>query len=381
MKKTPLEYGIYACNALMNKYEPEELPPKGTLFYHQGVFLSGMKEIYTLTKDKQYLEYVKKYMDNVIGPNGEVYGFCHEITTTDMPKFAKESLTMLDCKQPCILCYWLYDETGEEKYHKVIETVAESMYYWPVNQYGGYWHMMTQPFQMWMDGAYMIGPFCVEYAERFGDDILRERAIKQVFLMDEFMRDPVTGLYYHGFDDSRQERWADPNTGLSGQFWGRAVGWYTVAILDILEHLPQEHPSRERLRQIEYRLLNNLRKYQDSENGMWYQILDKPNEPDNWVETSCTCLFMYSYAKAYRMGIMGEEVHEILRKAYDGLEEKLYFDEQGNLVISEVCVGTCIEEGTYDFYIQRPKTENDLHGVGAFLLMCAELERYRNEKV
>ena len=376
--KTPLEYGKLACDAFIHKYEPEMLPPVGSLFYHQGVCLSGMQRIYLLTGDKKYFNYIKDYVDSVIGPNGELIGFEHELNTPETADLARRALQMLDHKQPIILFYNLYDETGDEKYMRAIKTVGESMHYWPVNQYGGYWHMMTQHNQMWLDGAYMAGPLSVMHAQRFGDAVLRERAINQVFLMDDFMKDEKTGLYYHGWDDSKQEAWADPETGLSSQFWGRAVGWYTVAILDILDYIPADHPAVPRLKQIEADLLRALAKFQDKKTGMWFEVLDQIDREDNWVESSCTNLFIYSYAKAIRTGIVSkEEFGDVVEKAYEGSINSTYMDEEGYLVIDKVCIGTCIDEGTYEHYINRLQIKNDLHGGGAFILMCAEMEKYR----
>jgi len=376
--KKPIEYGRLACDAIMHKYKPEKLPPEGVLFYHQGVFLSGMQNIYYLTKDKKYFNYIKKYADSVLGENGELMGFVHELTTPETPWLAKQALVMLDHKQATIILYNLFDETGNEKYIKPVIEAAKSMHYWPVNDYGGYWHMMTQPNQMWMDGAYMAGPLSVMYAKRFGDTVLRDRAIKQVFLMEDFLKDEKTGLYFHGWDDSKEKMpWADPETGLSSEIWGRAVGWYTVAILDILEYIPEDHPDVPRLKKIEKDLLTALVKYQDPKTGMWFEVLDKINEPDNWVESSCTNLFIYSYAKAIRMGVVSEEEFgEVLRKAYEGSIASLTYDSEGFLEINLVCAGTCIDEGTYDYYVKRPQVTNDLHGAGAFVLMCAEMQRY-----
>lgn len=376
MNKSPLKYGIETCDALIKRYKAQDLPPKGVLFYHQGVALSGMQQIYLLTGDKKYFNYIKEYIDSVIGENGELFGFTHEMNTSSTPSLAKSALTMLDHKQPSILLYNLYDETGNEKYMNAIKTIAQSMYYWPVNQYGGYWHMMTQPYQMWMDGAYMAGPLSVMYADRFGDEILRERAIKQILIMDEYIKDKKTGLYYHGWDDSKKECWSDPKTGLSGQFWGRAIGWYAVAILDMLDYIPEDHPTVCKLKQIEADLLKSLARYQDKKTGLWFNVLDKGDCPDNWVESSCTNLFIYSYAKALRKGIIGKEYEKVLNKAYEGIENILYYDEDGNIVIDNVCEGCCIDEGTYEHYITRPRVKNDLHGIGAFLLMCSEMHRF-----
>jgi len=379
LKKMPLDYAKLACEAMMHRYAARDLPPKGALFYIPGVFLSGMQRVWHMTKEQKYFDYVKDYVDSVIAPDGSLYGVCHELVMpqTEGIEYNRRALTMLDCKQPTVLFYDLYDETGDEKYINAIKTIGQSMYFWPVNRYGGYWHMMNQHNQMWLDGAYMAGPLSVKYAKQFGEPVLRERAIHQVFLMDDYMKDNKTGLYYHGWDDSKQAEWADPETGLSAQIWGRAVGWYAVAILDILDDIPKSHPATERLKQIVRDLLIALAKYQDTETGLWFQILDCPEREDNWLESSCSCLFVYSYAKAIRNGILDGNYADVLEKAYAGIEDMLYYDEDGLLVVDHICTGTSISAGTYEHYIKRPRVKNNLHGVGAFVLMCTEMELYR----
>jgi len=376
---TPVEYGKLACEALMHQYEAKDLPPKDVLFYHQGVFLSGMQQVYLLTGEKRYFNYIKDYADHVLGPNGELYGFLHEMNTAETPWLAKCALQMLDHKQATIILYNLFDETGDAKYINAIKTAADSMHYWPVNDFGGYWHMMTQHNQMWLDGAYMAGPLSVLYAKRFGDVVLRERAINQIFIIDDHIKDEKTGLYFHGWDPTKEAEWADKTTGLSQEIWGRAVGWYAVAILDILENIPKDHPAVARLTQIEADLLRALIKYQDKKTGMWYEVTDKPDGEGNWLESSSTNLFIYSYAKAIRMGVVERvEFADVLERAYAGSIDSLYLDEAGYLVIDLVCIGTCIESGTYEHYINRQIIKNDLHGAGAFILMCAEMQRYRD---
>ena len=230
-----------------------------------------------------------------------------------------------------------------------------------------------------LDGVYMVGPLSVMYSERFKDPRLRDRAIKQIFIIDEHMKDAKTGLYYHGWDPLKKQDWADKETGLSSQIWGRAVGWFAVAILDVLDYIPKSHPYAERLKQIEAELLKSLAKYQDKKTGMWFEVLDKPEKQDNWVESSRTCLFIYSYAKAIERGIIPkEEYSDILEKAYNGLIESIYYDDDGNLTIDNICCGTCIGKGTYEYYIQRNRIKNDLHGMGAFLLMCSEMQCYES---
>lgn len=183
------------------------------------------------------------------------------------------------------------------------------------------------------------------------------------------------GLYYHGWDPSKQAGWADKETGLSKECWGRAVGWYAVAILDMLDYIPEDHPAVARLKQIEADLLEALAKYQDEKTGMWFEVLDKPEKEDNWIETSCTCLFAYSYAKAIRTGVVGKEYADVLEKAYSGVINSLYYDEEGYLIVDNVCGGCCVESGTYEHYVNQRRVKNDLHGMGAFVLMCAEMQR------
>ncbi|MCR4719621.1 MAG: glycoside hydrolase family 88 protein [Firmicutes bacterium] len=376
---TPLDYGKLACDAVMNKFRAEELPPKGVFFYHQGVFLSGMEKIYKLCGEDKYFEYIKKYVDSVIDKDGDIVGFVAEKVTETTPDLAKRALQMLDHKMPTILLYELLDKTGDVRYEKAIKTVAESMHFWPVNTIGGYWHMMTQHNQMWLDGAYMAGPLSVMYADRFGDALLRERAIKQILIIDEKMKDSKTGLYFHGWDESKEMPWADKETGLSAEIWGRAVGWYAVAILDILDYIPENHPKIPKLHNIIKDLLKSLVNFQDKKTGMWFEVLDKPEREDNWVESSCTNLFIYSYAKAMRKNIVENNIYkDVLERAYRGIVDSLYYDENKNIVIDNVCIGTCIDEGTYEHYVSREKIKNDLHGVGAFVLMCSEMEIYKN---
>lgn len=374
-KLSPLELGIMGCEAVMNQFAAEELPPKNFLFYHQGVFLSGVEQIFKLSKDEKYFQYIKKYVDSVIGENGEIYGICHELDHSAVSAPAQQSLTMLDYKQPIILFYNLYEVTKDIKYKNAIEQMTQSMYYWPVNVHNGYWHAMFLPHQVWLDGAYMAGPLSAMYST-FGDSTLLNRAIEQMFIIDKNMKDKNSGLYFHAWDPSKESDWADKATGLSSQIWSRAVGWYSVAMLDILDYVPQEHPKRSALIKLVDDLLSNLIKYQDEETGFWYQVLDKPEREDNWIETSATCLFIYSYAKALRKGIVKKDYHDTLIKAYNGVKKILYTDENNNLVIDNICAGTCVESGTYEHYISSRRVKNDLHGAGAFILMCAEVQRY-----
>ncbi len=385
MKDNSVQLAVKACRTIMDRYNPRDLPPKECFFYHQGVFLSGMERLYDLTRKKEYFNYIQDYADYVLGPCGEVYGFCHELGLRQGSRFAGREMTMLDCRQPAVLLYRLFDETGDEKYMNAARTISASLYYWPVNEYGGYWHMLTQPNQMWLDSVYMCGPLSVKYAKRFGDTTLRKRAVKQVLLIDEKMKDIQTGLYYHGWDPTKTAEWANKKTGLSECIWGRAVGWYAAAIVDMLDDIPENLPEYKLLADIEAALLKALTAYQDYKNGLWYQVTDKPGEAGNWIETSSSCLFAYAYAKAIRKGLIPREQYiSVLNKVFDGIQDYIYEDAEGRLTLDRICIGTCIESGLYEHYIQRNHKKNDLHGMGAFVLMCTETAKlnaqYGSEK-
>lgn len=370
MKKDALYYGKAACDTLMRKFAPGQLPPcdkeavpeRSRFFYHQGVFLSGMQQIYDLCGEEKYLDYCKKWAETVIDEEGHILG-------QDQGSF---SLGTMDFRQPGILLFLLYEKTGEERYRKALDWLVQTMKEYPVNSLGGFWHKYNSPNQMWLDGLYMMGPLLAQYAAFSGETAWLEESIRQAVIMYEHMKDPVSGLMFHAWDESRQASWADPITGLSSEIWGRAQGWFVVALMNILDYVPKEHPMRERLEEMERELLEAVFSYQ-GEDGRWYQIVNKPDHADNWSENSCSCLFVCAAAKAIRKGILPKERIPDLERGYGGIIRSLTEEADGDLLIPDVCIGTCL--GDYDFYINRPRIANDLHGAGAFILMCAEVYR------
>lgn len=227
------------------------------------------------------------------------------------------------------------------------------------------------PDQMWLDGLYMGGPLMCKYAATFGKPEYMDEAAKQAFLMQEKTRDAKTGLWYHGYDCERIEPWADKETGLSPEFWGRSLGWVPVAILEELDCVPTTHPKYNELCKLVRDLLAAICKFQ-SEDGRWYQVVDKVGEAGNWPENSCSCLFVAAICKAVRKGILEDSYLEQAKKGYEGVINSLKWDGD-DILIGEVCIGTSV--GDYEHYCNRPVCTNDLHGVGAFLIMCGEMER------
>lgn len=364
ISKTALDYAKMGCDTLIKKWSVETLPPALRFHYHQGVFLSGMQRTLWLSGEQKYYEYIKTWVDLFVNENGEI-----TICTTD---------DQFDDMQPAILIFDLYKKTGDERYKKILDHFIPIVEKWPKNAKGGFWHKLFRQNQMWLDTLYMIGPFCAMYAKEFDKPYLFEVIYQQMNFMRTYMTDKKTGLLYHGWDDSRAAEWSNPETGLSPHFWGRAIGWYAVAILDILEYLPEEHPRRADFIQAEIDIIHAIVHYQDEKTGLWCQVVDRTSDPDNWFETSCSCLYTYALSKGIKMDILDDTYEKYMHRGYQGVIDTLTFDDEGNLFVNKVCVGTGI--GDYQFYLQRPVVQNDLHGMGAFLLMCTEYYDANNQK-
>lgn len=351
-----IDYAKSACDTMMRKFEGADLPPKGHFHYHQGVFLSGVYQTYLLSGEEKYFDYMKEWVDSIIDEQGNVS--CYDPG-------------QLDDIQPGILLYPLLDRTGDERYKKALDTLLPYVLNFPRNEVGGFWHKSDLPNQMWLDGLYMGGPIAAEYASRFGKPEYLELTINQELLMQKYTMDRETGLWYHAWDSSKKAVWADPETGLSPEFWGRSIGWVPVAVLDVMDFIPEDHPKYQDLCDLLKNLLNAVCRCQ-SEEGRWYQVVDKGGQEGNWLENSCSSLFTAALCKAVRKGILGKEYLEAARKGYEGVIHDLKWDGE-DLLLGNVCIGTGV--GDYRHYCDRPVSTNDLHGVGAFLLMCAEVMR------
>lgn len=354
---TPLQWAEKGCEALMHKFEPEQLPPD-RFHYHQGVFLSGMEKCWKQTKNDKYFTYIKRWVDSQVQPDGSIRKF---------------NADELDDIQPGILLFNLYEQTGDERYTKALHTLVPLLKSWKTNSQGGFWHKDRYPNQMWLDGLYMAGPIAVQYGHTFNDSSYFDLLTYQAILMEKHTKDPNTGLLYHGWDESKQAPWADPETGVAPEFWGRAIGWYPVALLEMFDYLPEDHKDKTALVDILKNLLASLVKFQDPETGLWYQVVDKVDRADNWLENSCSSLYVQAIAKAVRKGYLDKSYMEYAWKGYQGVIDTLEFDESGNVVIGNICIGTGI--GDYAHYIARPTSANDLHGAGAFILMCVEMSK------
>ncbi|MGO4545239.1 glycoside hydrolase family 105 protein [Paenibacillus sp. 2TAB23] len=354
--RTPIAWARAACDQLMSSYSPEELPPAGRWHYHQGVFLCGMELLWQEERDDRYAAYIKRYVDQLVDDCGNF-------------EFARDEL---DAIQAGLLLFRLDERSEVRKYRIAADKLRSLFGTLHRTSEGGFWHKDKYAYNMWLDGLYMGGVFALKYANAYGDESLRALALQQERLMRLHMRDEKTGLLYHAWDESRQMPWADPETGCSPEFWGRSLGWYGLALAQFLDELQDGEAGRAELEAMLSEFAAALVRYQDTESGLWYQIVDKGHMPDNWLETSCTCLFVYTLAKAYKLGLADDTVLAAARRGYEGLVRVVQSNNQEGFVLPDICIGT--SAGDYESYVTRPTCENDLHGVGAFVMACVEME-------
>lgn len=353
-QKTALDWARLACDTLMNEYEPVKLPPADRWHYHQGVFLCGMYDVWKLTGEPRYFHYFKEYVDKLIDEEGNFY-------------FARSEL---DAIQPGLLLLPLYQETKENRYKVAAAKLRHLLDTLNQTKEGGFWHKDKYPYQMWLDGLYMAGPFTIQYGQMFDEPELIDLVMEQERLMRKNTK-KENGLYYHGYDESKKTPWSTAK-GHAPEVWGRALGWYSMVTANFIEMLPEGHQKRAELKHVVKELIDALIEFQDEKTGLWYQVVDKADEQDNYLESSCSCLFTYAIAKAVNKGYIDRSYWANAEKAYQGLlENKVQLDEQGNFLLHDICIGTSI--GTYDYYVHRDTSTNDLHGVGAFILASIQL--------
>lgn len=360
VKTNALEYAKLCCDTIIKKFPDADLPPVGKFHYHAGVFLSGMERVYMMCGDKKYNNYIKKWLDFYIDKDGNSVG----VNDEEFDDIEPSNLVIR------------YLENGEERYRKHLERYVPLLLSWKCNELGGLWHKMWFPNQMWLDSLYMVGPLAVRYGIMTGNREYIKLIHRQLMLMWENMRDGKTGLLYHAWDQSKKAEWVTKSDGCSEEFWGRAIGWYLVATCDISELLSDDEPLKKDFTDNAAALAKSLINFRDEKSGAWYQVVDKGYRDDNWIETSCTCLYIYGISNLVRRGLLGKEYEEYADKAYKEIIENQTEIKDGQLTVKNICIGTGV--GDYEFYINRPRTQNDLHGTGAFTLMCTEYAAMKN---
>ena len=335
--------------------------------YEVGVMMKAFHDLAQHTGDERFAAYVLHSIDEFVDEGGV-------IRTYDLSDY---NLDQINAGK---LLFPLYDRTREQRYLQAADTLRKQLREHPRTSEGGFWHKEIYPYQIWLDGVYMAGPFLAEYARRFDDEEALEDVTREILLVARYLRDPTTDLYYHGWDEKREQVWADPVSGLSSNFWGRGMGWFGMALVDVLDHLPSDHPSRPEIVHILQRFVAAVDAVRDPVSGTWYQVLDKASSEGNYLEASASSMFVYTFAKGARKGYLDPHYLEVARRSYDGLvKEFVRVDDRGLVDLhGTVSVGGLggknQRDGSYAYYLSEPLQLNDHKGVGPFIMAGLELD-------
>ena len=336
--------------------------------YEDGCLYVGASRLYKLTGDREYLDFIVKMVSPYIEEDGTIKSYHREEYNLDFINAGK-------------IFYFLYDETGEERYRKACDTLMTQLAYQPRLTTGNFWHKLIYPFQVWLDGLYMGQPFYMEYENRFNErknysDIMNQFNQARTLLYDE-----KTGLYYHAYDEYKDRKWADPETGLSPNFWLRSIGWYLMALVDCYELASEEiYEVKARFGELLREAVHGILKYQDEESKLFFQLPALPDQEGNYLETSGSLMVAYAVLKGCRLGALLEEKYaERGKEIYNAvLEQNIYQAEDGAYHLSGTCavagLGPRTErDGSIAYYLSEPVVDDDVKAVGVLMMVTAEL--------
>jgi unsaturated rhamnogalacturonyl hydrolase len=318
--------------------------------------------------DVKYHQFVERNLDQYVEPDGRI-------------KLYKISDYNLDLIAPGRALLTVFEKTGQTKYRIAADTLRRQLREQPRTNEGGFWHKKIYPYQMWLDGLYMAEPFYVMYAQEFKEPDVYDDIADQFIWIARHTRDAKTGLYYHGWDESRQQRWSNPETGCSPSFWGRAMGWYAMGLVDVLDYFPEQHPKRDTLIAILNDVCAGLLKWRDKETHLWYLVLDQGTREGNYLESSSASMFTYVFAKGKRRGFLGDEFFHAAEQSFKAiLKHHVSTDENGLVNLHHTIKGAGLggnqnRDGTFTYYTGEQQRTNDMKGIGPFLLAAIELER------
>lgn len=339
--------------------------------YVDGCMILAMLETYQTTGEKRYLDFADAFIDHRVHEDGTIDGYAVEEYNIDNVNAGKT-------------LFYLYEINGKEKYRKAIDLIYSQVMTQPRTEEGNFWHKLIYPHQVWLDGMYMGQPFYMEYETKFNNYKNYDDIFSQFANVVKYLRDETTGLYFHAYDATKKAFWCDKETGLSEHYWLRALGWYSMALLDTLDKCDAKVAGDkfDTLKEVFVDYINSLLKFQDK-SGMWYQLPAKGGEPGNYLETSGTAIFAYSMLKAVRLGYLPESYREPAIKAFNAIVDKyLITNEAGEMHLGGICLVAGLgpednrrRDGSYEYYMSEPIVSDDAKGVGPFLLAYTELRR------
>ena len=336
--------------------------------YIDGCMLTALTAMTEITGDDRYAAFVEEVADSFVREDGTI------------DTFEPEKHALDDYNEGRIL-FPMYARTGNEKYRKAAEMLHTSLTEQPRTAEGNFWHKQIYPDQVWLDGTYMALPFLAMYENTFGKGEITD-IMEQLRTVRKRMRDPVTGLYYHGYDASRKAFWADPETGLSRNFWLRAMGWYSLALADLTEIIPKGMEERNELAGTLRELMESISAYADPETGMYWQVVDQAGREGNYPETSGSAMIACAMLKGARLGVLDESFRERGRKTFRGIEDGYLQVHDGMVELQNICLVAGLgpennrrRDGSYEYYISEPMVSNDAKGAAPFVLCYTEIRR------
>ena len=335
--------------------------------YVHGLVLTSFEQLYKKTNNKKYYDYIKEYADSTIDSTGNIPSY----------KYEKFNIDMIEAGN---ILFHLYETTKEEKYMKAMQLLRKQLSEHPRTSEGGFWHKKIYPSQMWLDGLYMGEPFYTHYTVKFEEGKNLEDVAKQFELIQKHALDSKTGLLYHGWDESKAMAWANKETGTSPNFWSRSLGWYAMALVDVLDYFPENHPKQKELVLYLDQLAKALVKQQHS-SGLWYQVTNLGDKEGNYLEASGSAMFAYALAKGVNKGYLSAEFKTAANKAFDGITRDLIkVSEDGEVTITQACAvaglgGDPYRDGSYEYYVNERKKDNDPKATGPFILAALELNK------
>lgn len=340
--------------------------------YTAGLFTLSLLKLNERVPNPAYVEFAKSAIGSFIAADGNIQGYRLEEYNIDSIAPGKTVLA-------------LYQLTGEERYRKAAGLLRKQLDAHPRVSEGGFWHKQRYTNQMWLDGLFMGAPFYAEYTKIFkGPTADYDDVAKQFRLIDKYLYDAKTGLFYHGWDEKRTQPWANPVTGTSSNFWGRALGWYAMACVDVLDFLPKDHPGRKEIIAELKKVCDGVVKWQDAESGLWWQVMDQGKREGNYLEATASSMFVYAMAKGVNRGYLTRDYIPAILKGYNGIVSKLIRTDGEKISLMQCCsvsglgfttTGGRPRDGSFDYYISEAIVENDLKGVGPFILAGIEIQQ------
>ncbi|KAF8741390.1 Glycosyl Hydrolase Family 88, partial [Rhizoctonia solani] len=342
--------------------------------YETGVFQRALEAIYAKTKVAKYRDYHLKQVDSMISANGTVTGYNFTLYSLD-PIRTGESIL------------YAYEQTNQTKYKVALDTFRRQLDAQPRTPAGAFWHRIVYPNQQWLDGVYMADTYYAVYNKKFAnnnntawDDVLRQFDLVEQNLRvspNSFPNNSANGLLYHGYDAGLTAVWAQPPTGRCIEVWNRAVGWYAMALVDVLDHFPQKHAGYKKIRGYLERLAPYIVDSADPVTGNWWLVMGYPNRARNYIESSGSAMFVYSLLRGVRKGYLPKKNYvKTATRAYEYLAKTFVVPETNGTLSwnGTVSVGSLGSNGTFDYYVSVAEQQNDLKGLAPFILASLEYE-------